>query len=35
MDGNTVTMMRLWVKKGSLAVRSTPFIAGDTRSDSD
>lgn len=35
MDGNTVTMMRLWVKKGSLAVRSTPFIAGDTRANSD
>jgi inorganic pyrophosphatase len=35
MDGNTVTMMRLWVKKGGLGVRSTPFIAGDTRADSD
>ncbi len=31
MDGNTLTMIRIWVKKGSVAVRSTPFIAGDTR----
>ncbi len=32
MEGCTITMMRLWIKKGSLAVRSTPFITGDTRS---
>jgi inorganic pyrophosphatase len=31
MEGNTLTMIRLWIKKGSVAVRSTPFIAGDTR----
>ena len=35
MDGNTVTMMRLWVKKGALALRSTPFIVGDTRLEAD
>jgi len=23
-------MVRIWVKKGSVAVRCTPFIAGDT-----
>jgi inorganic pyrophosphatase len=31
--GQTTTMIRVWIKKGSIAVRSTPFIAGDTRSD--
>ena len=31
MDGTTLTMIRMWVRKGSIAVRSTPFIAGDTR----
>jgi inorganic pyrophosphatase len=31
MDGNTLTMIRMWVRKGSIAVRFTPFIAGDTR----
>jgi inorganic pyrophosphatase len=31
MEGNTITMIRIWVKKGSVAVRSTPFITGDTR----
>jgi inorganic pyrophosphatase len=31
MDGSTITMMRIWVTKGSIAVRCTPFIAGDTR----
>jgi inorganic pyrophosphatase len=31
MDGNTLTMARIWVKKGSLAMRCTPFLAGDTR----
>ncbi|MCU0601559.1 MAG: inorganic pyrophosphatase Ppa [Desulfobacterales bacterium] len=31
MDGTTLTMIRIWVRKGSIAVRYTPFIAGDTR----
>jgi hypothetical protein len=31
MDGNTLTMIRMWVRKGSIAIRSTPFIAGDTQ----
>lgn len=31
MEGNTLTMIRIWVKKGSIAIRSTPFIAADTR----
>jgi inorganic pyrophosphatase len=31
MEANTLTMIRIWVKKGSVAVRCTPFIAGDTR----
>jgi inorganic pyrophosphatase len=31
MEGNTVTMIRIWVKQGSVAVRCTPFITGDTR----
>ncbi len=31
MEGNTVTMIRLWVKKGSIAIRSTPFITADTQ----
>lgn len=31
MEGNTITLMRIWIKKGSIAVRSTPFIVGDTR----
>ncbi len=30
-EGNTITMLRIWIKKGSIAVRSTPFIVGDTR----
>jgi inorganic pyrophosphatase len=30
MDGTTLTMIRMWVRKGSIAVRCTPFIAGDT-----
>jgi inorganic pyrophosphatase len=25
MDGETVTMARIWVKKGSLAIQCTPF----------
>jgi inorganic pyrophosphatase len=31
MDGITLTMIRMWVRKGSIAVRSMPFIAGDTQ----
>jgi inorganic pyrophosphatase len=31
MDGTTLTMIRMWVRKGGIAVRCTPFIAGDTR----
>jgi inorganic pyrophosphatase len=31
MDGTTLTMIRMWVRKGSIAVRCTPFIAGDTQ----
>jgi len=31
MDGTTLTMMRMWVRKGSIALRCTPFIVGDTR----
>ena len=33
LQGKTITMLRIWIKKGSIAVRSTPFIAGDTRLD--
>ena len=35
MDGNSLTMVRIWVKKGSIILRSTPFIAGDTRETAD
>jgi inorganic pyrophosphatase len=31
LEGTTLTMVRIWVKKGSIAVRCTPFIAADTR----
>ena len=31
IDGETVTMGRIWVKKRSLGIRSTPFIVEDTR----
>jgi inorganic pyrophosphatase len=31
LDGKAITMLRIWIKKGSVAVRSTPFIVGDTR----
>ena len=30
-NGETVTMGRIWVKKGSLGIRCTPFIAEDKR----
>ena len=29
IDGETVTMVRIWVKKGSIAIRCTPFIVED------
>ena len=31
LEGNTFPMIRMWVRRNSLAVRSTPFITGDTR----
>lgn len=31
LEGTTYPMIRMWVKRNSLAVRSTPFITGDTR----
>jgi inorganic pyrophosphatase len=31
LEGNTYPMIRMWVKRNSLAIRSTPFITGDTR----
>ncbi len=30
VEGETVLMARIWVKKNSIGVRSTPFIVGDT-----
>ena len=30
-EGETITMVRLWVKKGSIGIRSTPFRVEDTR----
>ena len=30
-DGESVTMVRIWVAKGSLAVRCTPFVVEDTQ----
>ena len=30
LKGNTIILMRLWVKKQSIAIRSTPFIVADT-----
>ncbi|MFH0975610.1 MAG: inorganic pyrophosphatase Ppa [Spirochaetota bacterium] len=29
MDGETVTMVRIWVKKGSIALRCSPFLVED------
>ena len=29
-DGQTFPMVRIWVKKNSIAVRSTPFVVADT-----
>jgi inorganic pyrophosphatase len=31
LDGDTVTMGRIWIKKSSLGIRCTPFIVEDTR----
>ena len=30
MEGEVVTMMRLWIKKKSIAVRCTPFVVEET-----
>ena len=30
MDGESITMARLWVKKGSIGIRSNPFVVEDT-----
>ncbi len=29
-DGHVIPFMRLWVKKGSIGVRSTPFVVANT-----
>ena len=31
LEGNTFPIVRIWVKRNSVAIRSTPFITGDTR----
>ena len=31
LDGETITMVRIWVKKMSVAIRCSPFIVEDTR----
>lgn len=31
VDGRTYPMARVWVKKMSVAIRSTPFVVADTR----
>ncbi len=30
LDNETIAVVRIWVAKNSIAVRSTPFIVGDT-----
>jgi len=30
LDGETIHMVRVWVKKGCVAIRSTPFLVEDT-----
>ncbi len=30
LGGKSITMVRLWVRKGSIGVRSTPFVVEDT-----
>jgi inorganic pyrophosphatase len=31
-DGESVTLVRLWVRKGGIGLRCTPFLVEDTRS---
>ena len=31
LEGETITMVRVWVKKMSVGIRSSPFIVEDTR----
>lgn len=31
LDGETVTIGRIWIKKSSIGIRCTPFIVEDTR----
>ena len=31
LDGETITMVRVWVKKMSVGIRCSPFIVADTR----
>ena len=31
MDGTVIPMARIWVKKKSIAIRSTPFVVETTR----
>ncbi len=31
MDGEVIPMARIWVKKKSIAIRSTPFVVASTR----
>ena len=30
LDGDTITMVRIWIKKMSIGMRCSPFIVGDT-----
>jgi len=30
VDGETITMVRVWIKKTSIGMRCSPFIVGDT-----
>ncbi|MFP4477314.1 MAG: inorganic pyrophosphatase Ppa [Desulfatibacillaceae bacterium] len=30
VDGEGITVVRLWVRKGAVALRSTPFVVADT-----
>ncbi len=30
IEGQAIPMVRVWVKKGSIAIRSTPFVVADT-----
>jgi len=32
-EGESLSMARIWVKKGSLGIQSTPFVVADTRRD--